>query len=46
MTCPVIWENIIEIVEGPIVEDGPTAKNICKYLTKHIHYTYNINTMG
>ena len=31
---PVTWENIIESVKGPIVEDVPTAETICKYLTK------------
>ena len=33
-SSPLTWENIIEIVEGPIVEDTLTAENIRKYLTK------------
>ena len=33
-SSPVTWENIIESVKGPIVEDVPIAEKICKYLAK------------
>ena len=33
-SSPVTWENIIESVKGPIVEQVTTAEKICKYLAK------------
>ena len=34
MLSPVTWKNIIESIEGPIVEQAATAKKIREYLAK------------